>query len=309
MDPVIVTVGLEKAYGRTQALSGLDLEVGAGEVYGFLGTNGAGKTTTIRILLDLIRPSGGSVRVLGLEPRRSGVDLRRRVGYLAGDFVVDGRQTAHELLTYLGHLRGGVPATRVDALAERLRLETSRPIGALSKGNRQKVGLVQAFMHEPELLVLDEPTAGLDPFLQQEFVGMAREAVAEGRTVFMSSHVMSEVQKTADRVGVIRDGRLVSVDTVEAVRASAARRVEVVFARPVPVAAFTAVPGVSAARVDGTVLQCRLDGPADALVKALAAHEVVGLTSEEPDLEEVFFDRYAGEGVGRDPVGRGEGAP
>jgi ABC-2 type transport system ATP-binding protein len=150
-------------------------------------------------------------------------------------------------------------------------------------------------MHEPELLVLDEPTAGLDPFLQQEFVAMAREAVADGRTVFMSSHVMSEVQKTADRVGVIRDGRLVSVDTVDGLRASATRRVEVVFARPVPVDAFTGVRGVSAPRVDGTVLQCRLDGSADALVKALAAHEVVGLTSEEPDLEEVFFDRYAGE--------------
>jgi beta-exotoxin I transport system ATP-binding protein len=293
VQPVIVAEALEKSYGRTRALTGLDLEVRPGEVFGFLGVNGAGKTTTIRIILDLIRPTGGSVRVLGLDPRREGVELRRRLGYLEGDFVVDGRQSSHELLTYLGHLRGGVAAARIAELAERLRLDLARPIGALSKGNRQKVGLVQAFMHEPELLILDEPTAGLDPFLQQEFARMARETVAEGRTLFMSSHVMSEVQKTSDRVGIIRDGRLASVDTVESLRESATRRVEVVFGGPVPAGAFAAVPGLSDLHVDGPVLHCRLDGSADALVKAMGAYEVLSLTSEEPDLEEVFFDRYA----------------
>ncbi len=301
MEPVILCQSLEKAYGRRQALAGLDLVVRPGEVFGFLGVNGAGKTTTIRIILDLIRPSSGSVRVLGLDPRRQGVELRRRIGYLEGDFAVDGRQSGHELLTYLGHLRGGVAPGRISGLAERLRLDLTRPIGSLSKGNRQKVGLVQAFMHDPELLVLDEPTAGLDPFLQQEFTAMAREVVGEGRTVFMSSHVMSEVQKTSDRVGIINDGRLASVDSVEHLRAGGTRRVEVVLADPVPAAAFTAVPGVSEVHVDGPVLHCRLDGPADALVKALAAHEVLSLTSEEPDLEEIFFDRYAS--------GREAGAP
>ncbi len=295
MDEVILTRGLEKAYGRTRALAGLDLEVRAGEVFGFLGVNGAGKTTTIRILLDLIRPTRGSVRVLGLDPRREGVALRRRIGYLEGEFTVDGRQSGHELLTYLGHLRGGVAPARITDLADRLRLDLARPIGTLSKGNRQKVGLVQAFMHDPELLILDEPTAGLDPFLQQEFAAMARAAVAEGRTVFMSSHVMSEVQKTSDRVGIIRDGRLAGVDTVESLRASATRRVEVVFAGPVAPEPFAGLPGVSEVRVDAAVLHCRLDGSADALVKALAAHDVLSLTSEEPDLEEIFFDRYAGE--------------
>jgi ABC-2 type transport system ATP-binding protein len=298
VEPVITTEGLEKSYGRTRALAGLDLEVRPGEVFGFLGVNGAGKTTTIRILLDLIRPTRGSVRVFGLDPRRQGVAMRRRLGYLEGDFVVDGRQSGHELLTYLGHLRGGVEPSRITGLADRLRLDLDRPIGALSKGNRQKVGLIQAFMHEPELLVLDEPTAGLDPFLQQEFTAMAREVVAEGRTVFMSSHVMSEVQKTSDRVGIIRDGRLASVDSVESLRASATRRVEVVFGTGSVVpeeAAFSEVPGVSELRIDGAVLHCRLDGSADALVKSLAAHEVLSLTSEEPDLEEVFFDRYARE--------------
>jgi ABC-2 type transport system ATP-binding protein len=293
VEPVIVTEGLEKTYGDTRALAGLDLEVRPGEVFGFLGANGAGKTTTIRIVLDLIRPTAGSVRVLGLDPRRQGVALRRRLGYLEGDITVDGRQNARELLTYLGRLRGGVPAERVTELADRLRLDLTRPIGTLSKGNRQKVGLVQAFMHEPELVVLDEPTAGLDPLLQQEFTAMAREVVAEGRTVFMSSHVMSEVQKTSDRVGIIRAGRLVGVDSVEALRAGATRHVEAVLGGPASAADFEGIPGVSAVRVDGTVLQCRLDGSADALVKALAAHEVLTLTSEEPDLEEIFIGRYA----------------
>ncbi len=301
MEPVIATEALEKTYGRTRALAGLDLEVHPGEVFGFLGVNGAGKTTTIRILLDLIRPTAGAVRVLGLDPRRDGVEMRRRLGYLEGDFTVDGRQSGRELLTYLGHLRGGVPAARISGLADRLRLDLGRPIGTLSKGNRQKVGLIQAFMHDPELLVLDEPTAGLDPFLQQEFTAMAREVVGEGRTVFMSSHVMSEVQKTSDRVGLIREGVLVSVDTVESLRASATRRVEVVLAAAVPADAFTGVPGVSDVHVLGPVVRCRLDGPADALVKALATHEVVSLTSEEPDLEEVFFDRYAREGEEASP--------
>jgi ABC-2 type transport system ATP-binding protein len=204
--PAISTHDLVKTYGRgSRGLAGLDLEVNTGEVYGFLGPNGAGKSTTIRILLDLIRPTGGSARVLGLDPRADGVELRRRVGYLAGDFVVDGRQTGRQLLEYLGNLRGGVSRDRITELAGRLDLDLDRRIKALSKGNRQKVGIVQAFMHTPELLILDEPTSGLDPFLQQEFVRLVREHAQRGATVFMSSHVMSEVQQTADRVGIIRD--------------------------------------------------------------------------------------------------------
>ena len=295
-EPVITVEALHKSYGRTPALRGLDLQVHRGEVFGFLGPNGAGKTTTIRILLDLIRADSGSVDVLGTDPRRQGVALRRRLGYLEGDFVVDGRQSARELLTYLGNLRGGVPASRIDGLAERLRLDLSPRIKTLSKGNRQKVGLIQAFMHSPELLVLDEPTAGLDPFLQQEFTAMAREVVAEGRTVFMSSHVMSEVQKTSDRVGIIRDGALVAVDTVESLRASSTRRVEIVLAEPVDPQEFERVDGVSELSVTGALLRCRLDGPADALLKAAAAHTVLSITSVEPDLEEVFFDQYANGG-------------
>ena len=291
-EAAITTEGLVKRYGRTRGLAGLDLEVLRGEVYGFLGPNGAGKTTTIRLLVDLIRPTQGRVSVLGLDPRRDGVALRRRVGYLAGDFVVDGRQTGQELLTFLGNLRGGVSPARIGALADRLDLDLSRKIKSLSKGNRQKLGVVQAFMHTPELLILDEPTSGLDPFLQQEFVAMAGEARDAGQTIFMSSHVMSEVQQVADRVGIIREGRLVTVDRVETLRERAVRKLEIHFDAPVAAEEFAALAGVTDLRVDGRILRCRLAGRADALVKAAARHTVIDLLSEEPDLEELFFDYY-----------------
>ena len=296
----IRTEALVKDYGATRGLDGLDMEVMTGEVYGFLGPNGAGKTTTIRLLLDLIRPSSGSATVLGLAPRADGIALRRRVGYLASDFVVDGRQTPLELLTYLGNLRGGVDANRIDALAQRLDLDMTRKIKTLSRGNRQKVGVVQAFMHEPELMILDEPTSGLDPFLQLEFSKMVREAVSEGRTVFMSSHIMSEVQRTADRVGIIRLGRLITVEGVEQLRHRARRKVEILFDGPVTSEEFSAVPGVSEVHVDGPLLRCRLDGRADSLVKAVARRGVVNITAEEPDLEDLFFDYYDRDGAADD---------
>jgi ABC-2 type transport system ATP-binding protein len=291
-DIAINTEALVKYYGKSRGLAGLDLQVERGEVYGFLGPNGAGKTTTIRLLLDLIRPSSGSVSVLGLDARDDGVALRGRIGYLAGDFVVDGRQTGRELLTYLGNLRGGVPETRIESLAERLDLDLGRRIKALSRGNRQKVGVIQAFMHEPELLILDEPTSGLDPFLQQEFAEMARAVVADGRTVFMSSHVMSEVQRTADRVGIIRDGRMVTVEDVDELRQRAMRRIEILFDEPVSAGDFAAIPGISEVQVDGALLRCRLAGRADPLVKAAARRGVISLSAEEPDLEELFFHYY-----------------
>ena len=290
----IHTRELTKRYGRRRGLAGLDLSVQTGEVYGFLGPNGAGKTTTIRLLLDLIRPTSGHLELLGGDPRREGVALRRRVGYLPGDFTVDGRQTALELLTYLGNLRGGVPRARMTALAERLDLDLTVRIRSLSKGNRQKVGLVQAFMHAPELLILDEPTSGLDPLLQQTFLAMVREARTAGQTVFMSSHVMSEVQATADRVGIVRDGVMVAVERVEELRERAVRQVEIHFEDPVTVAEFEVLPGVSDVTVSVGVLRCRLNGRADALVKAAARHTVIGLRSEEPDLEELFVTYYRG---------------
>jgi ABC-2 type transport system ATP-binding protein len=300
-DPAIRTEGLVKTYGRgSRGLAGLDLTVETGEVYGYLGPNGAGKSTTIRILLDLIRPTAGRVRVLGLDPRADGVPLRRRIGYLAGDFVVDGRQTGRQLLTYLGNLRGGVAAASITALADRLTLDLDRQIKGLSKGNRQKVGIVQAFMHEPELLVLDEPTSGLDPFLQQEFVRLVQEAKHRGATVFMSSHVMSEVQQTADRVGIIRDGRLVTVESVESLREHAVRSVTMTFDGAFDPSAFDRLPGFSDVTVAGPTVRGRLAGHADELVKAASRFTVTDLLCEEPDLEEIFFHFYATE---RDPDG------
>jgi ABC-2 type transport system ATP-binding protein len=299
-EPVIEATGLVKRYGRGRdaktALTGLDLTVERGEVFGFLGPNGAGKTTTIRLMLDLLRPTSGSLKVFGATPRDA-VGSRARIGYLAGDFVVDGRQTARELLAYLGKLRGGVPAARIDDLAGHLDLDLGRRIGTLSKGNRQKVGVVQAFMHRPDLLILDEPTSGLDPFLQQQFVDLVREASGNGQTVFMSSHVLSEVQQTCHRVGIIRDGALVTVANVEELRDQAQRKVQITFADRVDAAEFEALAelrgvAVTEPTTGGSVLRATLSGSPDGLVKAAAKHDVVDLLAEEPELEELFFTFY-----------------
>jgi len=295
MTAVIRTEALTKRYGTRRGLDGLDLEVRPGEVFGFLGPNGAGKTTTIRLLLDLIRPTGGRAEVLGLDPRTGGPTLRRRLGYLAGDFVVEDGQSARELLTFLGNLRGGVARERIERLAERLDLDLRTRLRSLSKGNRQKVGLIQAFMHEPELLILDEPSSGLDPLVQQTFLDMVREARAAGQTVFMSSHVLSEVEHSADRVGIVRDGRMIAVEGFEALRARAVRRVEIRFETAVPAAAFAGLPGVDQVSVEGEMLRCLQTGRADALVKAAAQYPVATILAEEPDLEELFLTFYRGE--------------
>jgi len=295
MAEAIVTNHLTKSYGKFLALDSLNLEVRTGEVFGFLGPNGAGKTTTIRLLLDILRPSAGSATVLGLEPRAGSIELRGRVGYLPGDFVVDGHQTPRQYLTYLGNLRGGVSHANVESLAERYELDLDLQIGNLSKGNRQKVGLVQAFMHAPELLILDEPTSGLDPLMAREFLTMVDESRQAGQTVFMSSHILSEVQHVADRAAIIRQGKLVAVDEVEELRSRAIRRVQITFATPVPSGPFADINGVAYVIVEGSELRCRLIGNADGLIKASAQFEVVDFISEEPDLEELFFHYYAGD--------------
>ncbi|HEX9863584.1 MAG TPA: ABC transporter ATP-binding protein, partial [Acidimicrobiia bacterium] len=245
MAEAILTDSLSKSYGETLALDTLDLVVHTGEIFGFLGPNGAGKTTTIRLLLDIIRPDSGQATVLGLDPRAQGVELRRRVGFLPGDFVVDGRQTSWQFLTYLGNLRGGVSRASIESLGDRLDLDLDLRIGSLSRGNRQKVGLVQAFMHSPELLILDEPTSGLDPLVAREFLKLASEARHEGQTVFMSSHILSEVQQVADRTGIIREGRLIAVDDVDELRSRAIRNVRIVFADEVAATEFEAIDEVA----------------------------------------------------------------
>jgi ABC-2 type transport system ATP-binding protein len=292
---VIESEHLTKRYGRRRGLDGLDLEVRQGEVFGFLGPNGAGKTTTIRLLLDLIRPTSGSVRVLGVDPRAAGPDLRRRLGYLPGDFAVEGGQSSRELLTFLGETRGGVPARRIEDLADRLDLDLATRIRSLSRGNRQKVGLIQAFMHQPELLILDEPSSGLDPLVQQTFLDLVRLASEAGQTVFMSSHVLSEVERSAHRVGIIREGRMVAVEGFEALRARAVRRIEIRFETDVSPEVVAGVPGLDQVTLEGGVLRALLTGRADPLLKAVANHPVATILAEEPSLEEVFLAFYRDE--------------
>lgn len=290
--PVIRTDGLTKHYGATVGVSGLSFTVEPGEVFGYLGPNGAGKTTTIRLLLDLIRPTTGTVEVFGLDARRDAVEVRRRVGYLPGDLRLYERLTAREHVRYLAALRGMHDLGDGTVLAERLELDLDRPVRALSKGNRQKVGLVLALMHRPPLVVFDEPTAGLDPLVQQVVYEIVRETTADGRTVFVSSHVLSEVQDLADRVALIRDGRLELVETVDVLRRRARSHVEVRLAKPPATDAFAAVSGVRELERRGATVRLALEGSVDPLVKALARFEVLALDIHEADLEDVFLDLY-----------------
>ena len=294
-EPVIDIQGLTKFYGSARGVEALDVRVEAGEVFGFLGPNGAGKTTTIRLLLDLIRPTAGRMRILGLDPRSQGVALRHRLGYLPGDLSFHDRLTGRQILGHFGALRGDVgPAAdaRVVALAERLHLDLDRPSRTLSKGNRQKIGLIQAFVHEPDVLLLDEPTSGLDPLMQQVFEQLVRDATGRGAAVFLSSHILSEVQDVADRAGIIRDGRLVAIEDVTELRAKALHRIEVRFVDPVGPEPFASLPGVHDVEVAGASLRCRLEGPADPLVKELARHQVESFSATELDLEDLFLTHY-----------------
>jgi ABC-2 type transport system ATP-binding protein len=295
MAEVIRAEQLTKSYGPNRGIVEVDFGVEGGEVFGYLGPNGAGKSTTIRLLLDLIRPTRGRLSLFGLDSRRDSVAIRKRLGYLPGDLRLYERMTGGDLLRYFGHLRGLAGTERGEKLAARLDLDLSRRIKELSRGNRQKVGIVQAFMHEPDLLVLDEPTSGLDPLVQETFYELVAEATGRGGTVFLSSHVLSEVQHMADRVGLIREGRLDLVDSVENLRARAFTHVEATFAEPPPPDAFTSVPGVQHADHDGPVVRFALEGEIDALLKALARYHVKALDVRESDLEDVFLARYRGE--------------
>ncbi len=294
--PAIETVGLSKTYrSGVRALVDLDLEVACGEVFGYLGPNGAGKSTTIRLLLGLIRPTAGRASLLGRDIRADGVRSRRSVGYLPGDLRLSDRLSARQQLDSLARLRGLVDETHRDELCKRLGLDLDldRPIRQLSKGNRQKIGIVQAFMHRPELVVLDEPTAGLDPLLQAEVRAMLRETAADGRSVFISSHSLDEVQHVADRVGIIRGGRLVDLDAVESLRERSLRHVTITFATPPDTKAFAHIDGVRLIQVDGAALKLSCPESAlDALVKEIARYEIADFVSQPADLEEIFLELY-----------------
>ncbi len=296
MSAAIETHGLTKHYGDFPALKNLDLEVMPGEVFGFLGPNGAGKTTMIRTILDEIRPTAGSASIMGLDTHRDAVEIRNHIGYLPGDLAMYPRLTGRDTLTYFANLRGGVDWSYVDELAERLDADLSKKVGDLSTGNRQKVGLIQAFMNRPAVLIMDEPSTGLDPLVQREFQAMMRGVASEGRTVFLSSHTLSEVQRISDRVGIIRHGDLVAVETVQALRSKAMRRVELEFASHVDPAVFDNVSGVRDVSANDHRIVLSYDGKMDSLLTTVAGrYEVVDISTAEADLEEIFLTYYRDE--------------
>jgi ABC-2 type transport system ATP-binding protein len=291
--PVIMD-RVTKCYRGGRGIEQVDLEVRKGEVFAFLGPNGAGKTTTIRVLLDLIRPDAGSVFLFGMALRPHSVDLRRRIGYLPGELALYEHLTARELLTHFAHLRGGPPWAAIAAMADAFDLDLAKPIRALSKGNRQKVGLVQAMMGDPDLLVLDEPTSGLDPLVQDQVHHLIRSAAHEGHTVFLSSHVLSEVGQVADRVGIIQEGRMVGIQRVAELRHESVRYVEVRFAGGFVPAELDALTGVSMLPPTGGNLRFAVKGDLDPVIALLASNHVEELAVREPDLEDALFDLVSG---------------
>ena len=297
----IATTGLTKAYGPVQALRGVNLAVQKGTMFGFLGPNGAGKTTTIRCLLDLIRPQAGTIRVLGLDPQADPVAVRRRVGYLPGELNLETNLTAAQALHYFNDLRGNqVDWQFVRNLAQRLQLELATPIKNLSKGNKQKVGLVQALMPRPELLLLDEPTAGLDPLMQHEVYRLLQEAQAGGATIFFSSHIISEVEAIADRIAIIRQGVIVEEAEPHQLISMVLRRVRIRFREPVNARPLAELPGVSLLAENELHITVQVEGELDGLIKALAVYPVSDLETERPSLEEIFLAYYEGEKVRED---------
>jgi ABC-2 type transport system ATP-binding protein len=285
--------GLTKSYGKARGIIEVDLEVPTGEVFGFLGPNGAGKTTTIRTLLDLIRPTEGKAEVLGLDSRKDSMEIRRRVGYLPGELALWEWMTTLQLLEHLGKLRGGIDTAYRDELIERFEVEPDRKIKDLSTGNKQKVGVIQAFMHKPELVVLDEPTAGLDPLMQHVVYEVIDEAHGEGRTVFLSSHVLPEVERIARSVGIIRKGRLIEVESVENLKDRAIRQIEIRFdSEAPPEKALSDLAGVSEVSISGSLAQVRVEGSMNPLIKAIAGYDVTTVRTHDTPLEEIFLSLY-----------------
>ena len=297
-EKAIQLINVHKYYGKVHALQGLNLELKPGEIFGFLGPNGAGKTTTIRCMLDLIRPNSGSIRILGLDPQKDPSAVKAKVGYLPGDLKLEGDFTGRDFLKYVRHIRKHVrPWKDVLALAERLDLDLDRKIQTLSQGNKQKVGLLQCFISSVSLFLLDEPTLGLDPLMQQEVLRMIREERDRGTTVFFSSHILSEVQKVADRVGIIRKGSLVEIAQMDDLIHHALSRITVQFSDSVPMNGFDTLPKVKVLRVNDNrrLFTLEVMGEMDRLIKALAGYPVRDMSVYKPSLEEVFLNYYRDE--------------
>jgi ABC-2 type transport system ATP-binding protein len=292
MTAVIELEKLTKTYGSHRGINEIDLTVEEGEAFGFLGPNGAGKTTTIRTMLDHIRPTSGRARIFGIDTTVDPVAIHRRLGYLPGEFALYDKLSGGQTLDYFANLRGGVDRGYQQDLIARLDVDPSRRFREYSKGNKQKIGLIIALQHRPDLLLLDEPTSGLDPLVQQTFYEVIREAKVEGRTVFLSSHILSEVEKTCDRVAIIRDGRLARVDRTQALRDLAHHQVELIFTDTVPVEEFSALPGVSDVVAEDHILRMRVTGSITPVVRAAARYDLRDFVSREPSLEETFLAEY-----------------
>jgi ABC-2 type transport system ATP-binding protein len=294
MAAIIEVERLTKNYGGKRGIADVSFQVEEGEVFGFLGPNGAGKTTTIRVLMALLRADAGSARIAGLDCWKQSLEIKRLIGYIPGEPALDPNLTGGQILEYFAHLRGGVDQSYLKQLIQRFDLDTSRKFRQYSTGNKRKVVLIQAFMHRPRLLILDEPTSGLDPLNQQEFDRMVKEARDEGRTVFLSSHILSEVEKTCTRVGIIRDGSLVRIGDVAEVKAIKRYEITITFATAIPAETFKTLDGVVEVETlnDGHSVRLAMQGPADSVIKAAAHYPVVSLTSYEPSLEDIFLRYY-----------------
>jgi ABC-2 type transport system ATP-binding protein len=294
MAAIIEVENLTKSYGSKRGIAGVSFSVEEGEVFGFLGPNGAGKTTTIRVLMALLHANSGAARIAGLDCWKDSLQIKRLTGYMPGEPALDPNLTGGQILEYFAHLRGGVDQSYLKQLVERFELDTSRKFRQYSTGNKRIVVLIQAFMHRPRLLILDEPTSGLDPLNQQEFDRMVKEASDEGRTVFLSSHVLSEVEKTCTRVGIIRDGSIVRIGDVAEVKAIKRYEITITFAGPVPAETFKTLEGVADVETldNGHAVRLAMQGSADAVIKAAANFPVVSLTSYEPSLEDIFLRYY-----------------
>jgi len=299
MTAIIDVAGLTKHYGSKRGITNVSFQVEEGEVFGFLGPNGAGKTTTIRTLMALLKADAGTARIAGMDVWEQSVEIKKIVGYTPGEPALDPNLTGGQILEYFGHLRGGVDQAYLKQLIQRLDFDPTRKFRQYSSGNKRKVVLIQAFMHRPRLLILDEPTNGLDPINQQEFTRMVVEAREAGSTVFLSSHILSEVEQTCNRVGIIREGQLVRVGSVAELKDIKRHEITITFANSVPTAAFKTLAGVEQVETlaDGHTLRLDVSGSADAVVKAAAQYPVVTLTSHEPSLEDIFLRYYEGDGV------------
>ncbi len=294
--PILQTEALSKRYGSGKkavlALNELTLATERGEIFGFLGPNGAGKTTTIKLLLDLIRPTSGHAKLFGLDVNQHSIEVRKRIGYLPGELALWNNQTASHVIAYFGKLRGGMDGKFLNELEQRLEFDPSKKIRAYSSGNKRKLGLILALMHKPELLILDEPTSGLDPLVQQTFIQLMREARTSGQTVFLSSHVLSEVQAICDRVGILRDGKLEEVKRVSDLMRQDYRVVIVRLREPGGENLFSSLPFISNLHMNGREATFHLTGPFNPLLDSLRTVYVEDMDVVEPSLEDIFLTYY-----------------